>query len=84
MNPILDELHSVREKLLRDAGGTLDALVDRIQAEDQQSDRPRYESRRTKRSTGTVVDAASKNPSVTPPLGERGHTGAEIGVVLPE
>ncbi len=41
-NPILDELHSVREKLLSDAGGTLDALVDRLQAEEAQSDRPRY------------------------------------------
>ena len=30
-NPILDELHAVREKLLADAGGTLDALVDRLQ-----------------------------------------------------
>lgn len=41
-NPILDELHAVREQLLADAGGTLDALVDRLQAEEQQSDRPRF------------------------------------------
>ena len=34
-NPILDELHAIREKLLDDAGGTLDALVDRLQAEEQ-------------------------------------------------
>ena len=34
-NPILDELHAMREKLLDDAGGTLDALVDRLQAEEQ-------------------------------------------------
>ena len=40
-NPILDELRTVREKLLADAGGTLDALVDRLQAEERQSDRPR-------------------------------------------
>jgi hypothetical protein len=46
-NPILDELHAVREKLLHDAGGTLDALVDRLQAEEQQSNRPRYQARRT-------------------------------------
>ena len=45
MNPILEELHAVREKLLRDAGGTLEAFVDRLQAEDQQSDRPRYKPR---------------------------------------
>jgi len=48
-NPILDELHAVREQLLIAAGGTLDALVDRLQAEEQQSDRPRFKSRRTKR-----------------------------------
>jgi hypothetical protein len=46
-NPILDELHAIRERLLADAGGTLDALVDRLQAEEQQSDRPRFKSRRT-------------------------------------
>jgi len=47
-NPILDELHAVRERLLADAGGTLDAFVDRLQAEEQQSDRPRFEPRRAK------------------------------------
>ena len=46
-NPILDELHAIREKLLDDAGGTLDALVDRLQAEERQSNRPRYQARRT-------------------------------------
>ena len=45
-NPILDELHAVREKLLTDAGGTLDALVDQLQAEEQKSDRPRYQKQR--------------------------------------
>jgi len=54
MNPILDELHAIREKLLDDAGGTLDALVDRLQAEEQQSNRPRYSGRRTIRSTGAA------------------------------
>lgn len=51
-NPILDELHRVRERLLEDAGGTLDALVDQLQAEEQASDRPRFKSRRTIRCTG--------------------------------
>ena len=31
-NPILDEIRSVRESLLAEAGGTLDALVDCLQA----------------------------------------------------
>ncbi len=47
-NPILDELHAVRERLLAEAGGTLDALVDRLQAEEQQSDRPRFKPRCTR------------------------------------
>jgi hypothetical protein len=51
-NPILDELHAIRERLLADAGGTLDALVDRLQAEEQQSDRPRFKSQRVKGRTG--------------------------------
>lgn len=67
-NPILDELHAVRKKLLDDAGGTLDALVDRLQAEEQQSNRPRYRGRRTIRCTGVaksgelVVDNQSSLP----------------------
>ena len=39
-NPILDEIRSVRESLLAEAGGTLDALVDRLQAEERRSQRP--------------------------------------------
>lgn len=46
-NPILDELHAIRQKLLDDAGGTLDALVDRLQAEEQKSNRQRYRGRTT-------------------------------------
>ena len=53
-NPILDELHAVRERLLADAGGTLDALVDRLQAEEQRSDRPRFKPRRAIRCTGAA------------------------------
>jgi hypothetical protein len=44
-NPILEELHAVRRQLLADAGGTLDALVDRLQREEQASDRPRFKCR---------------------------------------
>lgn len=65
-NPILDDLHAIRERLLADAGGTLDALVDRLQAEEQQSDRPRFKSRRTKNCTeaaDTVVSDGESSPS---------------------
>jgi hypothetical protein len=54
MNPILDELHAVREKLLLDAGETLDALVDRLQAEERNSDRPRY------RTPGTMIGIGAR------------------------
>jgi hypothetical protein len=67
-NPILDELRAVRERLLADAGGTLDALVDRLQAEEQQSDRPRFQPRRTIRSTGATKsgDLAVENQRSPP------------------
>jgi hypothetical protein len=44
-NPVLDELRAVRERLLSDAGGTLEALVDRLQSEEQRSNHPRYAPR---------------------------------------
>lgn len=67
-NPILDELRAVREHLLADAGGTLDALVDRLQAEERQSGRPHFEPRRTIRSTGAAKagEVAVENPSSPP------------------
>lgn len=54
---ILDELHAVREQLLADAGGSLDALVDRLQVEEQESNRPRYNPLRTISSNGTTESA---------------------------
>ena len=62
-NPILEELHAIREKLLADAGGTLDALVDRLQAEEEKSDRPRYKARRTKDSTEAADSVVSDGES---------------------
>lgn len=62
-NPILEELHAIREKLLADAGGTLDALVDRLQAEERKSDRPRYKARRTKDSTEAADHVVSDGES---------------------
>ena len=69
-NPILDELHAVRERLLADAGGTLDALVDRLQAEERESDRPRFESRRTRRCTGAAKSAESEVENLSSPPGD--------------
>ncbi len=69
-NPILDDLHTVREQLLAEAGGTLDALVDRLQAEEQQSDRPRFKSRRTKRCTGAANSGELELESHSSPPGD--------------
>jgi hypothetical protein len=70
-NPILDELHAVREQLLADAGGTLDALVDRLQAEEMKSDRPRFKPRRTTRSTGAAKSGELAVENSSSPLGDR-------------
>lgn len=51
-NPILDELHATRERLLAESGGTLSGLVARLQAEQAASDRPQYKGRKTTRYTG--------------------------------
>ncbi len=61
-NPILEELHAVRERLLADAGGTLDALVDRLQAEEQKSDRPRFKPRRTNKDLTSRGTSRSSSP----------------------
>lgn len=62
-NPILDELHAIREKLLADAGGSLDALVDQIQANEEKSTRPRFSARST-RLISSVADQPL--PTVVP------------------
>ena len=67
-NPILDELHAIREKLLDDAGGTLDALVDRLQAEERQSNRPRYQARRTSDSIERRLRPAVWKVDLSPPI----------------
>ena len=62
-NPILEELHAVREKLLADAGGTLDALVAQLQAEEKKSRRPRYKTLRTMDCTEAADHAVSDGES---------------------
>jgi len=70
-NPILDELHAIRERLLEDAGGTLDALVDRLQAEEHSSHRPRFKPRRTIRSTGAAKSGETAVENQSSPPGDR-------------
>ena len=52
--PILDELHAIREQLLAESGGTLAGLVARLQAEQVSSGRTILKTRRN-RVAGTVA-----------------------------
>ena len=53
--PILDELHAVREQLLAESGGTLTGLVARLQAEQKSSGRTIIKTRRTRECTGVAA-----------------------------
>ncbi len=54
-NPILDELRETRERLLAEAGGTLDGLVAQLQRDERQSGR---EFVRPRRGTDGCIGAA--------------------------
>ena len=43
-NPILDELHATRERLLAESGGTVSGLLARLRAEQAASDRLTYQA----------------------------------------
>ena len=63
-NPILDELHAARDKLLTDAGGDLDQLVAGIRAREAKSGHkvvsvPVGSSQITKECTGAADHAVS-------------------------
>ncbi len=45
---ILDELHTIREQLLAESGGTLEGLVARLQKEQRESGRVVLKTRRAK------------------------------------
>jgi hypothetical protein len=56
--PILDELHEVREQLLAESGGTLKGLVARLRAEQEASGRTVRRTRRKKDGTGATDTTA--------------------------
>ncbi len=62
-NPILDELHAVRERLLAESGGTLSGLVARLQAEQEASGRTILRTRRTKDCTEVAVRDGDSSPA---------------------
>jgi hypothetical protein len=52
--PILDELHAVRERLLAESGGTLSGLVARLRAEQESSGRTILKTRWAERCVDVV------------------------------
>jgi hypothetical protein len=70
-NPILEELRQTRERLLAEAGGTLDGLVAHLQRDERRSDREFVRPRRTNRFTETVQSGVSTLGGEPPPSGER-------------
>lgn len=65
-NPILDELHTVRESMLAEAGGTLAGLVEMLQRQEQESDRHILEKCSLPRHRGTVPVKSSSKPKLQP------------------
>jgi len=70
-NPILDELHAVREQLLADAGGTLEGLVAKIHADQKASGRTVRKSRRTIRCTEAAKPGDLPVENQSSPHGDR-------------
>ena len=58
-NPILEGIRQTREQLLAESGGTLAALVDRLQAEEKASGRIIRETQRTNQSNGVPKSGVS-------------------------
>ena len=54
-NPILDELRETRERLLAEAGGTLEGLVAQLQRDERRSDREFVRPRSRNRVAGRVA-----------------------------
>lgn len=58
-NPILDELHTIRERLLAESGGTLSALVSRLQAEQKLSGRMLIRTKQCTEADNAIGDGSS-------------------------
>jgi len=69
--PILDELHAVREQLLAEAGGTLAGLVARIQADQKASGREIRKSRNMMQCTGAAKPGDSPIDNLSSLPGDR-------------
>ena len=62
-NPILDELHATRERLLAESGGTVTGLLDRLRADQAASKRPIFKpaNHAMQRSGGGDVSAGGES-----------------------
>lgn len=70
-DPILDQLHNTRRRLLADAGGTLEGLAARLQERQRVSGRRILEARRTVTSTHAKrLDGSPPEDQSTLPSGE--------------
>lgn len=62
---ILAELHTVREQLLADSGGSLANLVARLRAEQEASGRTLRKPQRSLRSSGTSVSTEQQRKTAS-------------------
>ena len=63
-NPILEDLHKTRERLLAEAGGTIEGLVAQLQRDERQSSREFVRPKdRIKRCTGTADAGVNESDS---------------------
>ena len=71
-NPILDELRKTRERLLAEAGGTLEGLVAQLQQDERRSDRKFVRPKtRTSRSAGAAKSGVLAIDNQSSPPGDR-------------
>jgi len=71
-NPVLDELRETRERLLTEAGGTLDGLVAQLQVDERRSDREFVRAKsRTKPCIGAANAGGLAMDSQSLPPGDR-------------
>lgn len=71
-NPILDELRETRERLLAEAGGTLEGLVAQLQRDERRSGREFAPPiGRTNRCTGAAKSGLSTVENQSSPPGDR-------------
>ena len=70
-NPILEELHATRQRLLAESGGTVSGLLDRLRADQAASNRPTYNPSDNNAMHRSGEAASSEVESLSSPPGDR-------------